>query len=264
MSQGKRVLVTGSAGRIGQAAVQALLDAGHTVTGFDQRPTPHLPESAQVLASLTDGSAITTAARGQDVIIHLAATPDDAHFPRPEPPHDQDNFLDALLPNNIVGTYQVLEAARVGRVPRLVLASTGQVIWDALQHGPWPIPTTVAVSPRYWYACTKVFLEAAGQAYAAAHGLSVLVVRLGWCPRTKQDVDAISKGELWQDTYLSPGDAGRFFQAAVAASTLPPSALASPPSRPPHLTRPAREPARRLLGSAPADTWPAGSLPIDG
>ena len=75
--------------------------------------------------------------------------------------------------------------------------------------------------PRYLYACTKVFLEALGQVYARQHGIAVLAVRLGWCPRDAGQVEEIRQSELAQDVYLSPGDAGRFFAAAVEAATWP-------------------------------------------
>ena len=42
-------------------------------------------------------------------------------------------------------------------------------------------------------------------------------MRLGWCPRTKEQVEEITASDWAQDVYLSPGDAGRFFAAAVEA-----------------------------------------------
>ena len=62
-----------------------------------------------------------------------------------------------------------------------------------------------------------MFLEALGQVYAKEHGIEVLAVRLGWCPRDAGQVAEIRASELVQDVYLSPGDAGRFFAAAVEA-----------------------------------------------
>ena len=39
---------------------------------------------------------------------------------------------------------------------RLVLASSGQVVWWQRQTGPWPIDVNTPPTPRYWYAATKV------------------------------------------------------------------------------------------------------------
>src|SRR5690242_9093421 len=112
MTPPQRVLVTGSAGRVGRAAVRGLTARGHHVVGFDLAPTPGLPPEQSVVAGLEDVDALRRAADGIDCLIHLAATPDDAQFPRGEPPDDGDNFLTELVPNNLIGPYQVMETAR--------------------------------------------------------------------------------------------------------------------------------------------------------
>lgn len=254
---GTRILITGSAGRIGQAAVAALTARGHHVIGWDRVPTPHAAESYR--SDLGDVATLSAVLRDVAAVIHLAATPDDVNFPRQPPPHDGDNFLTELLPNNIVSTYHVLEAARQFQVPRLILASTGQVIAANFAAEDWPVTATTPVTPRYWYACTKVFLEAAGSAYARAHGLTVLVVRLGWCPRDAAHVAALAAGPNWaKDVYLSPRDAGRFFVAAVEQPTLPNYAIVYATSRPVYRTCFDLTDARRLCGFEPHDTWPEG------
>jgi nucleoside-diphosphate-sugar epimerase len=192
-------------------------------------------------------------------IIHLAATPDDARFPRGGPPDDGDNFLSELVPNNVIGSYQVVEAARKLGVPRVVLASTGQVIAGHLWDGNFPVTPDSPPRPRYLYACTKVFLESLGQVYARQHGITVLAVRLGWCPRDAGQVAEIAAGELFQDVFLSPGDAGRFFAAAVEALTLPPFAVVYATSRFTHRLRYDLSETRRLLGWEPHDRWPTGA-----
>ncbi|MFO0823148.1 MAG: NAD(P)-dependent oxidoreductase [Gemmataceae bacterium] len=179
MKTSQRILVTGSAGRIGRAAVAELVARGHTVIGFDMRPTPGIPAEQSVVGTLTDVEAMRRAAKGTDAIIHLAATPDDVQYPRGTPPNDGDNFLGELVPNNIVGPYQVMEAARTLGVKRVILASTGQVIAGHLLADNIPVTPESPPRPRYLYACTKVFLEALGQVYAKEHGLEVLAVRLG-------------------------------------------------------------------------------------
>src|SRR5262245_19136906 len=121
-AQGK-ILITGSAGRIGQACVRALADL--PVRGFDLLPTPGAAES--VTGDIADMAAVRRAVVGVHTVIHLAATPDD------------DDFMIRLLPNNIVGTYNVMEAAQQARVKRVILASSGQVVWYQRLTGPLPI-----------------------------------------------------------------------------------------------------------------------------
>jgi nucleoside-diphosphate-sugar epimerase len=212
-----------------------------------------------VVAGLTDPDALRRAAEGADCLIHLAATADDANFPRGDPPNDGDNFLAELVPNNLVGPYQVLETARRLKLKRVVLASTGQVVDGYFDSASYPITATAMPRPRYLYACTKVFLEALGQVYAAQHGMAVLAVRLGWCPRDARQVAEIQQDPEAQDVFLSPGDAGRFFAAAVEVPSLPPYAIVYATSRPTHLLRYDLGPAARLLGYEPQDCWPTGA-----
>jgi nucleoside-diphosphate-sugar epimerase len=259
MTTPRRVLVTGSAGRVGRAAVKELTARGHHVIGFDRASTPGLPAEQSVVAGLGDVDALHQAAVGVSCIIHLAATPDDARFPRGVPPDDGDNFLSELVPNNIVGSYTVMEAARTLGIPRVVLASTGQVIDGHLRANNIPVTPDSPPRPRYLYACTKVFLEALGQVYSRWHDIAVLAVRLGWCPRDAGQVAEIAGRELFQDVFLSPGDTGRFFAAAVEAEQLPPFAIVYATSRFTHTLRYDLTETKRLLGWEPQEQWPIGS-----
>src|SRR5438067_13198538 len=205
MNTNNTVLVVGSAGRIGQAVVAELQRRKLPVRGFDIARTPGVNDC--VVGDITQADNLRQAASGVGTLIHLAATPDDEDFPS------------KLLPNNIVGVYHVMEAARLGGVRRLVLASSGQVNWWQRMAGGLPVRVEDPPSPRYWYAATKMFLESIGRGYAETHGLSVIILRLGWCPRTTQQVQEIASSKEAQDFYLSPGDAGRFFACAVEAKS---------------------------------------------
>lgn len=238
------VLVTGSAGRIGQAVVAELTRRGWPVRGFDRAPTSGTPDA--IVGDLTDRAALDRAARGVQTVIHLAATPDD------------DDFLTQLLPNNVVGVYHVFEAARAAGVRRLILASSGQVVWWQRATGPWPIGVDAPPTPRYWYAATKLFLEAGGRAYADTHGISVIAARLGWCPRTPEQVEEIRACDWGRDVYLSPGDAGRFFACAVEADLESRFIIVYATSKPTGINRYDLDVAKRLLGYVPMESWPQG------
>ena len=237
------VLVTGSAGRLGRATVAALREAGHRVRGLDIAPSPGVHEN--VVGSISDPAVVRTAMVGVETLIHLAATPDD------------DDFHTRILPNNLVGVYEVLEAARAADVRRLILASTGQVVWWQRHRGPLPVYADDSPSPRGWYAAGKLFLEAAGRMLAGADGRTVLAARLGWCPRDVGQAREIADSAQAQDVYLSPGDAGRFFLAAVAMPLDGGFHIAYATSKPRHELAYDLEPAARL-GYAPQDTWPIG------
>lgn len=250
----QRILVTGSAGRVGRAVVRELTARGHTVVGFDVRPTPGVSES--VVGSLLDAEQLTKAVHGVDCLIHLAAAPDDSHFP----PQAENNFESELLPNNLLGGYRVMDAARRAGIPKVILASTGQVIDGHLDDRAIPVTVNVPYRPRYLYACSKVFLEMLGRVYAEQHGLKVIAVRLGWCPRAGQ-AELIANSPEDQDVFLSPGDAGRFFAAAVETPTnkLPPWAAVYATSKPLRHLLYDLEPAAKLVGWAPTEQWPTGA-----
>src|ERR1019366_4336929 len=198
------ILVTGSSGRIGTAVVRELQARGRRVRGFDRVATPGLTD--MVIGTLTSEADIAKAMTGVQTVIHLAATPDDA------------DFLAEIVPNNIIGVYHIFEEAQKAGVKRLIVASSGQVVWYQRLTGPLPIGVDAQPTPRYWYAAAKMFLEAAGRSFAEKFGTEVIAVRLGWCPRTPEQVEEIRAEQWAQDVYLSPNDAGRFFACAVEAT----------------------------------------------
>jgi uronate dehydrogenase len=249
MSNAGIILVVGSAGRIGQAVVAELKAAGLTVRGFDRVKTLGADEC--VVGSITEAGPIQAAAVGVETLIHLAATPDD------------EDFMTQLLPNNIIGLYHVMEAARLNAVKRVVLASSGQVNWWQRMAGKLPVKVEDPLTPRYWYAATKVFAESIGQGYAETHRISVIVVRLGWCPRSAEHLQELATSDWAQDVYLSPRDAGRFFLCAAQAPELKFVAVYAT-SKPKNRTHFDLEPAKRLLGFEPQESWPQGSELITG
>lgn len=232
---------------MGSAAVEALIQRGHFARGLDRIASPQATES--IVADISDLAAMVSAAKGVDQIIHLAATPDD------------DDFMTKLLPNNIVATHHILEAARLNNVGRVILASTGQVIWQQHHQGPFPVGVDVLPTPRYWYAVTKVFAEFAGKIYAETHGMDVVAVRLGACPRDRAAVDTIGTNEITRDVYLSPGDAGRFFALAVERVAGFGFQVVYVCSKPVIRDVFDLEPTRRLFGYEPLDRWPEGVPP---
>ncbi|MCI0682789.1 MAG: NAD(P)-dependent oxidoreductase [Gemmataceae bacterium] len=238
------ILVTGSSGRIGQAVVRELQGRGRCVRGFDLVATPNLPDL--VIGTLTDPAAVARAMHGVHTLIHLAATPDD------------NDFLTHIVPNNIIGVHHVLEAAHAAAVKRMILASSGQVVWYDRMRTRTPLGVDAAPTPRYWYAAAKMFLEGAGRAFHEKFGMEVIAVRLGWCPRTPEQVEEIRVTDWAQDVYLSPNDAGRFFACAALAPGPIGFQVVYATSKPVHWLRYDLEPANRLFGFAPQEQWPQG------
>jgi UDP-glucose 4-epimerase len=99
-----KVVVTGSRGKVGRAAVQALVDAGHDVLGVDLvRPVFDagvvIPGRYQ-MADLTDAGSAYSVVAGADAVVHTAAIPQ----PTGHPPH-------IVLQTNLMSTFNLVEAA---------------------------------------------------------------------------------------------------------------------------------------------------------
>lgn len=200
-----RVLVTGSGGAIGRVACRALLAAGHQVRGFDRGPGPDGVE--HVFGSLLDSWRLNEAAQGCDTLVHLAATPDMA------------DMVSDLVPNNISGTWNALEAARSVGMRRVVLASTLRVI-SGFRGQERTITVADGYHTRDAYALSKAMVEEMGRHAHQRHGLSVVCARFGWFIRNARE--ALSHHESRKrnanaadDWYISHDDCSRFIVAAV-------------------------------------------------
>ena len=174
----KRVLITGMSGLIGGALRRRLEQAGgYELTALNRGP---LDGVRCVRADIADLDAIRPAFEGQDVVVHLAA--------------NLEGSWEGNLSSNIIGTYNVYEAARLEGVKRVVFGSSGMTIrgwareepYKAIAEGryddvPAEIPKISAdqVRPDGVYGAAKVWGEAVGRHFSDAHGLSVLCVRIG-------------------------------------------------------------------------------------
>jgi nucleoside-diphosphate-sugar epimerase len=240
-----RVLVTGSSGRIGRAVITELRQRQHIVRGFDRMACGGSFDF--IAGDLTDRSALDRAMRDIECLVHLAATPDDA------------DFLTELLPNNIIGAYHTMESARAAGVRRIVLASSGQVNWWQQRFGQRPVRPEDPPSPRSWYAATKMFVEAIGRGFSEMHRISVIIARLGWCPRNRSHVEELAATDFGPDVYLSPGDAGRFFACAIEAPEDVRHLVVYAASLPVQQSRFDPTTAETVLGYRPCDRWPEGT-----
>jgi uronate dehydrogenase len=241
----KRVLVTGTTGEIGSVVAQRLVQRGHHVRGFARRPSPDLQD--YVVGDLNDQNAVRRAVEGMEVVIHLGAYPNDA------------DFLDVLLEPNVRGLFHICDAAREFKVQRLSLASTLQTVAG---HGspPRPIRIEEGPAPTNHYALTKVWAEEMGKMVARVHGISVVNVRIGWLPRNPEEADGLKAAPEGPDHYFSHADAQRFYERVVESPTPGPGEAVTlfATSKPATVERLELEPARRVLGYEPQDTWPHG------
>ncbi|MCB0063830.1 MAG: NAD(P)-dependent oxidoreductase [Caldilineaceae bacterium] len=244
-----RVLVTGAAGAIGRLIAGHLEKRGHRVRGFDRLPVPELAD--QIIGNLGDRAAVCRAVAGMDTVIHLAAFRNDA------------DFMQVLLEPNVIGLYEVCEAAQLAGVQRLVLASTIQVING---FGPDEEPVRVSDGPRptNHYALTKLWAEITGEMYARVHKLSVINVRVGWFPRDAALAQRIQASPRGKDTYLSHDDACHFFTRCVESPTPKPGECVTLFAASRAQTKPRFDltDGEAAIGYRPQSRWPEG-VPFD-
>ena len=170
------VLVTGLGGLIG-GAMRSHLANRYELRGLGRRPGPAgVPWTA---ADIADFEAMRPAFAGVDAVVHLAAVVGGkADF-------------DAYVRGNVVGTYNVFEAARRSGVRRVVFASSGATISGIEKDEPYasfvegrapsaPMLTHLSpLRPSGIYGCSKVWGEALARHYADEHTLSVICLRIG-------------------------------------------------------------------------------------
>src|SRR5207245_3054016 len=109
-----KVVVTGVSGFIGSHVVDVLMEAGHQVTVVDHRVRPHRQDVGYEDVDLMDLSSVLAATKDAEHIFHLAAVSNVNYA------HKYPVYTTAL---NVVGTANVLEAARLNGARRLYLAS---------------------------------------------------------------------------------------------------------------------------------------------
>jgi UDP-glucose 4-epimerase len=169
-----RVFVTGGAGFIGSNLVDRLLARGDEVTVYDNFSTGRIEFISDALSSgarlvegdVLDLETLTNAVRGQDVVFHLAANAD-VRFGLDHPRRD--------LEQNTTATHNVLEAMRLGGVPRLAFSSTGSIygepqVFPTPEDCPFPTQTSL-------YGASKLAAEGFISAYAAGFGIQGMIFR---------------------------------------------------------------------------------------
>ncbi|MFN4104245.1 MAG: NAD-dependent epimerase/dehydratase family protein [Tepidimonas sp.] len=182
MTQPLRVFITGTAGFIGFHLARLLLEEGHTVHGYDgitdyydvrlkhrrHALLRQYPAFAASEAMLEDATALEAAARAAqpDVIVHLAAQAG-VRYSLENPRA----YIDA----NVVGTFHLLEVARVLQPRHLLMASTSSV-YGANTDMPFGEQQKTD-TPLTLYAATKKANEAMAHAYAHLHGVPTTLFR---------------------------------------------------------------------------------------
>jgi UDP-glucose 4-epimerase len=169
-----KFLVTGGAGFIGSHIVEELLRRKHAVRVLDNFSTGKRENLAAVASAsglevldgdIRDSDALVRAAQGVDGIFHEAAlvsVPATIEQPR------------LGFEINARGTFNVFEAARVGRVRRVVYASSAAIYGDSTEL---PLAETARPRPLSPYGLDKLYGEHLAALYQSLHGLETFALR---------------------------------------------------------------------------------------
>ncbi len=161
----KRLLLTGAAGGLGRVLrprlkaccdllrLSDIADLGAAAAGEELQP-----------AALEDKAAMLALLQGVDAVVHLGGVSTEGPF-------------DEVLPANIVGAYNLYEAARIHKVRRIVFASSNHVTGFYKQSE--TIDPRVPVRPDGYYGLSKAFGENLAQFYFDRYGLETVSLRIG-------------------------------------------------------------------------------------
>ncbi len=170
-----RAFVTGAAGFIGSNLTDGLLQAGHSVVGFDNLSTGQVEFLGEASKSsdyqfekgdLLDLPRLTRAMDGCDFVFHLAANAD-VRFGLQHPRRDLDQ--------NTIATWNLLEAMRANGITQVAFSSTGSVygeprVFPTPEDAPFPIQTSL-------YAASKLAAEGLISAYCEGFGMRAHIFR---------------------------------------------------------------------------------------
>jgi len=163
-----KILVTGSAGHLGEALMRTLQSTDHTVIGMDRLPSAF----TQAVGTITDRAHVRRSMAGVDAVLHTATL----HKPHVGT-HSRQDFVDT----NITGTLNLLEEAAAAGVSTFVFTSTTSAFGDALTPpagapAAW-ITEEVTPVPKNIYGVTKTAAENVCELFYRNQKLPCLILR---------------------------------------------------------------------------------------
>jgi uronate dehydrogenase len=191
-----RVLITGAAGNIGRTLREGLRARYPLLRLTDIRSMDAAGPGEEVVeADLCDAEAMLAVMQGVDSVVHLGGTPEESDW-------------ESVHANNIVGLFNVYEAARQAGVHRIVFASSNHVV--GFYRRDHRVGDQEPARPDSRYGVSKVFGEAIARLYADKHGIAAICLRIGSFRVRPTDIRMLS-------TWISPADMVRLARCSLEA-----------------------------------------------
>ena len=192
----KRLLLTGAAGNLGRVLRPRMKHYCDVLRLSDLAPMDPAGAGEEVVqAPLEDLAAMQSLLQDVDAVLHFGGVSIEKPF-------------DVVLPANIVGAYNVYEAARQRGVKRIVFASSNHVI-GFYSQGETITPQALP-RPDSYYGLSKAFGENLAQFYFDRYGLETVSLRIGSCWPEPTDRRMLA-------SWLSYDDLERLLVAALSA-----------------------------------------------
>lgn len=165
----KKIVLTGAAGRLGSYLREPLTKLCEELVSTDVVDVGKLyPREAFVKADLTKLDEMTALMKGADMVVHFGAIGDEAPF-------------EQILGPNIIGAYNVWEAAFQNGVKRVVYASSIHAV------GMYPKTEFIGVDvphrPDTFYGLAKCFAEDLGRMYWEKRQIEAVCLRILSCAK---------------------------------------------------------------------------------
>ena len=188
----KTVLITGATGDVG-THLRRELATKYKLRLSDQRPLKAEKGASFIRADVSKMADALKITRGVDAVVHLGG-------------YSVEGPWEAILQANIIGCYNVFEAARRNGVKRIVFPTSNHAV--GFYRRDQTIDHRVYIKPDGRYGVSKVFGEALGSLYADKYGMEVVCVRIGNVNPRPMDKRRLS---IW----LSPRDLAQLVSIAV-------------------------------------------------
>jgi uronate dehydrogenase len=195
-SKFERVLLTGAAGGLGKVLRAGLKPYAKMLRLSDREPMGEAQAQEEIVpCELGDRAAVNRLVAGCDAIAHFGGVSTEAKF-------------DPILQANIVGVFNVYEAARRHGVKRVVFASSNHVVGYYKQSE--VIDADDPMRPDGLYGVSKCFGESLSRFYYDRHGIETACLRIGSSFPAPRDRRMLS-------TYLSYPDLIELVRCALYA-----------------------------------------------